>query len=177
MANRRQGRRRGRYVPEPQQGRLWHVVDTTTISYMTRSSPIHPFSVRMSARTVARLEAEARRRGEPKARVAERFIDEGLRMADHPGIVFRDGPTGRRAALAVGPDVWEVIETLMGTELTGEAAIEATADWGGLTHAQVRQAVRYFGDFREEIDARIRANRREAERLRKGWERAQAALG
>lgn len=30
-------------------------------------------------------------------------------MAGHPGIVFKDGPTGRRAALAMGPDVWEVV--------------------------------------------------------------------
>ena len=28
-------------------------------------------------------------------------------MEDHPGIAFRDGPTGRRAALAAGPDIWE----------------------------------------------------------------------
>jgi hypothetical protein len=28
-------------------------------------------------------------------------------MMAHPGIVFKDGPSGRRAALAFGPDVWE----------------------------------------------------------------------
>lgn len=130
----------------------------------------------MSQGTLARLEADARRRGEPKARIAERLIDEGLRMADHPGIVFRDGPAGRRAALAAGPDVWEVIETLKGTGLTGEKAVEATARWGALTLADVRAAIRYYGDFRDEIDDRIVANRREAERLREAWERAQAAL-
>ncbi len=36
-------------------------------------------------------------------------------MEEHPGIAFRDGPVGRRAALAGGPDVWEVIETLQNT--------------------------------------------------------------
>jgi uncharacterized protein (DUF433 family) len=135
-----------------------------------------PFSVRMSERTLARLEADARRRGEPKARIAERLIDEGLRMADHPGIVFRDGPAGRRAALAAGPDVWEVIETLKGTGLTGEKAVEDSARWGALTPAEVRAALRYYGDFRQEIDERILINRKEAERLREAWERAQAAL-
>jgi hypothetical protein len=130
----------------------------------------------MSQGTLARLEADARRRGEPKARIAERLIDEGLRMADHPGIVFRDGPAGRRAALAAGPDVWEVIETLKGTRLTGEKAVEATAEWGALTPAEVRTAIRYYGEFRDEIDDRILVNRREAERLREAWERAQAAL-
>src|SRR2546425_12312874 len=135
-----------------------------------------PFSVRMSQGTLDRLEADARRRGEPKARIAERLIEEGLGMADHPGIVFRDGPAGRRAALASGPDVWEVIETLKGTRLTGERAVEATARWGALTPAEVRTAIRYYGDFRDEIDDRILINRREAERLREAWERAQAAL-
>jgi hypothetical protein len=130
----------------------------------------------MSQGTLARLEADARRRGEPKARTAERLIDEGLRMADHPGIVFRDGPAGRRAALAAGPDVWEVIETVKGTGLTGERAIDATANWGDITPAEVRLAIRYYGEFRDEIDERILFNRKEAERQREAWERARAAL-
>ena len=33
-------------------------------------------------------------------------------MAEHPGIVFRDGPTRRRAAVAGGPDVWEIIRAV-----------------------------------------------------------------
>lgn len=45
------------------------------------------------------------------------------------------GPAGRRAALAGGPDVWEVIETLKGTELAGEDAIAAAAQWGNLPAA------------------------------------------
>jgi uncharacterized protein (DUF433 family) len=135
-----------------------------------------PFSIRMSARTLARLNTGARRRGEPRARTAERLIDEGLRMEDHPGVVFRDGPAGRRAALAGGPDVWEIIETLKGTELKGEQAIAATAAWGALTHAQVRTAVRYYADFRDEVDERIALNSEEAERQRAAWERMREAL-
>ncbi|HKF17043.1 MAG TPA: CopG family transcriptional regulator [Candidatus Dormibacteraeota bacterium] len=131
----------------------------------------------MSERTLSRLEAHARRRGEAKARTAERLIDEGLRMGDHPGIVFRDGPVGRRAALAGGPDVWEIIETLRGTGKTGEDAIEATAEWGNLALAQVRLAARYYGEFSDEIDERILVNRQEADRQRAVWQRAQEALG
>lgn len=135
-----------------------------------------PFSIRMSEQTLARLDAGAHRRGEAKARTAERLIDEGLRMEDHPGIVFRDGPTGRRAALAGGPDVWEIVETLHGTGLSGERAVEATADWGNLTPVQVRAAIQYYADYREEIDERILLNRQEAERRRAAWDRAQEAL-
>lgn len=130
----------------------------------------------MSERTLDRLDLGARRRGEAKARTAERLIDEGLRMEDHPGIVFRDGPTGRRAALTAGPDVWEVIEMLHGTGLSGEQAIAATAEWGNLTPIQVRAAVGYYADYRDEVDGRILLNRQEAERQRAAWERAQAAL-
>ena len=139
--------------------------------------PPKPLSIRLSERALARLEIGARRRGEPKSRIAERLIDEGLRMEEHPGIVFRDGPTGRRAALAGGPDVWEVIEAVIGTGLKGEDAIAEAAAWGNLSPAHVTLAVRYYGEYREEIDARIESNRQEAERQRRAWERAQEALG
>lgn len=130
----------------------------------------------MSERTLARLDRGAKRRGEAKARTAERLIDEGLRMEDHPGIVFRDGPSGRRSALASGPDVWEVIEALQGTGLSGDAAVAAAAEWGSLNQAQVRAAVRYYADFTDEINERIALNRHEAADRYAAWEREQAAL-
>lgn len=148
---------------------------TYTTAMAPKSHP-QPFSVRMSRSTLERLEFDARRRGEPKTRTAARLIDEGLRMVDHPGIVFRDGPTGRRAALAAGPDVWEVVTVVKGTGLSGEEAIRATEEWGHLTSGEVRCAIRYYGEFQEEIDDRIRANRASAERARAAWERARAAL-
>lgn len=97
-------------------------------------------------------------------------------MEDHPGIVFRDGPAGRRAGLAGGADVWEVIEALHNTGEKGERAIFATAEWGSLSVAQVRTAVRYYADYRDDVDDRIRLNREEAERRHAAWERAQDAL-
>ena len=41
-----------------------------------------------------RLKRDAARRAESISSVGERLIDEGLRMEVHPGIVFRDGPSG-----------------------------------------------------------------------------------
>lgn len=122
------------------------------------------------------MEADARRRGEPKARTAERLIEEGLRMDAFPGIVFRDGPTGRRAGLAAGPDVWEVIGAVKGSGLSGEAALAAAAEWSNLTATQVSLAVRYYGEYQDEIDDRIRLNEEEAERLRESMEKGRAAL-
>jgi hypothetical protein len=130
----------------------------------------------MSERTLARLELGAQRRGEAKSRTAERLIDEGLRMEDHHGIVFRDGPTGRRAGLAGGPDVWEVVKTLKEMGAPQEEAIAGAMFWGSLSRAQVDVVLRYYGDFPEEVDARIAHNREEAERQHAAWLRAQAAL-
>jgi hypothetical protein len=135
-----------------------------------------PFSMRLGAGTLGKLERQARQRGESKTRVGERLLEEGLRMAEHPGVVFRDGPAGRRPALASGPDVWEVIETLQQVEGTGEEAIANAATWATLTPAQVRVALRYYGDFPDEVDAWIRENREEADRQQAAWRRAQDAL-
>jgi hypothetical protein len=132
--------------------------------------------MRLAEPILARLEAHARRRGETKTRTGERLIEEGLRMEDHPGIVFRDGPSGRRAALAGGPDVWEVVEVLQNTGEKGERAIAATAEWGSLSPAQVRAAVRYYADHRDEVDGRIRMGREEADREHAAWQRARDAL-
>ena len=71
------------------------------------------------------------------------------------GTLFKDGPTGRRAALAFGPDVWEVVKVVKEFGSTGEQAIAGAAEWGNLSHAQVNVALGYYGDFSEEVDARI----------------------
>jgi uncharacterized protein (DUF433 family) len=135
-----------------------------------------PFSMRLAPATLGRLDRQARSRGETKTRVGERLIEEGLRMADHPSIVFRDGPAGRRAALVGGPDVWEVIGTLQSSGLKGEEAIDAAVEWGALTRAQVDAALRYYGDYPSEIDNRIRQNLETADREYAAWQRAQKAL-
>jgi hypothetical protein len=69
------------------------------------------------------------------------------RMDEFRGIVFRDGPTGRRAALAGGPDVWELMAAIKSGKARGVEAISATAELLNLTDCQVRTAVRYYGAF------------------------------
>ncbi len=140
---------------------------------MTRA---RQFSARLDPAVVDRLERRGARVGLNKSRLAERYLDEGMRMEDHPGVVFRDGPSGRRAGLAGGPDVWEVIATIRASGLEGEAAVDATAAWGGLTAVQVRAAVRYYGEYRDEIDERIRRNLEEADAAEEQWRREQNAL-
>lgn len=134
------------------------------------------FSARWDAAVVERLAPRSQLAGTNKSRLAERYVDEGTRMDEHPGIVFRAGPSGRRAALAGGPDVWEVMATLKAGEARGEAAIAPTAELLELTEPQVRTAVRYYGAYPEEIDERVRRNVEEADAAEAAWRREQAAL-
>lgn len=83
-------------------------------------------------------------------------------MLEHPGIVFRDGPSGRRAGLIAGPDVWEVVGGIRGASSDGE--LDEAAHGLGLTRAQLDIAIRYHGEFGQEIDERIRRNAEEADR-------------
>jgi hypothetical protein len=112
-----------------------------------------------------------------RSQLAKALLEEGLRMADHPGIVFRSGPAGRRPALAVGPDVWEVARVFRDVDETGEEAITRTAELSGLTPQEVRTVVRYYAAYRDEIDTWIRMVDEEAERLEDAWQREQALLG
>lgn len=135
-----------------------------------------PFSARLDASVADRLERRGTRSGLSKSRLAERYIDEGLRMEDHPGIVFRDGPTGRRAGLAGGPDIWEVIATVRASGLDGENALSAASEWGNLSLSQVRAAVRYYAEYSQEVDDRIARNVEEADVAEAQWRREQHAL-
>jgi len=78
-------------------------------------------------------------------------------MAEHPGVIFKDGPTGRRAAVAYGPDVWEVVKFLREIDERGAAALTAAADVFAIDVGRINTAVSYYGDYHTEIDAEIGA--------------------
>ena len=115
-----------------------------------------PLSIRFTPSLLARLRQRARAMtGASAAGLAQRLIDEGLRMADHPGVIFKDGPSGRRAALAYGPDVWEVIKFLREIDERGPAAIDAAAEVFAVDTSRISTAISYYGDYADEIDAEI----------------------
>lgn len=144
---------------------------------MGRGTRTKSFSARFDEAVSDRLEQRKDRAGLSKSALAQRYIDEGMRMEDHPGIGFRSGPAGRRACLVAGPDVWEVISTLKSGDDSGEEALGATAEYLNLREGQVRAAVRYYAAFPEEIAGFIRRNEEEAERHEAAWRREQALLG
>jgi uncharacterized protein (DUF433 family) len=135
------------------------------------------FTARIDTAVLDRLERRASRTGMNRSRLAERLIDEGIRMEDHPGIVFRDGVAGRRAALAGGPDVWQVIGALNDQGVRGDRAVKAVADLADLTIEQVRTAISYYADHSPEIDERIRLNQEMADESEERWRREQHISG
>ena len=108
--------------------------------------------------------------------IGERQIDEGLRMEAHPGIVFRNGPSGRRAGLAAGPDVWEVVGLLRGLRGSVEERVAVAAAQLGLTDEQARTTSRYHAEFTDEIDAEIARNDDIADRESAAWENERRLL-
>jgi hypothetical protein len=117
------------------------------------------FSARLDAGLLERLRRESTREGVAMSQLAERYIEEGVRAAEFPGITFRPGPAGRRAGLLGGPDVWEVVRDLQAARAAGR---EDTVAWvmraSGLGEAQVRLAAAYHAAYPDEIDARIEAD-------------------
>jgi len=107
-------------------------------------------------KTLTRLQQRARLAGMPKTALADRYVEEGLAMDTHPGIVFRDGPAGRRPAVIGGPDVWEVIQVFL--EEGGN--MKGTAEYLSLRPGLVQAAAAYYADNRAEIDEWIDSNRR-----------------
>lgn len=97
--------------------------------------------------------------------LVERYVREGLACAAHPGIVFKAGPHGRRAALGGGPDVWEIVGALR--HVTGSEAgrIATLAHQFGIHERQVVIALGYAAAHREEIEARIQSNDRALEEV------------
>lgn len=136
-----------------------------------------PLSIRFDQEVLARLrERAASVPGATASGLAQRLVDEGLRMADHPGIVFRDGPAGRRPALIVGPDVWELVFFLREIDERGSAAVTAAAEIFAIPESAVSAGISYYTAFAEEIDAWIAEAQSASERAEAEWERRQALL-
>lgn len=121
-------------------------------------------SLRIDKETVERLAARSRETGEAKSCLAQRYIEEGLRMDAHPGILFQDGPTGQRARLLVGPDIWEVVSIMGWFDGTRDEVIRETRAVTGLTARWMEVVLRYYAEYPDEIDERVRRNLEASER-------------
>jgi uncharacterized protein (DUF433 family) len=132
-----------------------------------------PLSVRLNDATISRLGARARRVHLPPRTLAQRYVEEGLRMDEHPLIRFADGPAGRRARLlGTGKDVWEVIAVVRDND--GDAA--ESAGYLEVPLGLVQAAIAYYGAYTTEIDEQIEANEQEASAAHTAYLAGQAAV-
>jgi uncharacterized protein (DUF433 family) len=132
-----------------------------------------PLSVRLSDATLHRLGVRARRVHLPPRTLAQRYVEEGLRMDEHPLIRFAEGPAGRRAHLVgTGKDVWEVIAVVK----DNEGDIPATADYLEMPLGLVQAAVAYYGAYPNEINQWIELNEQEVAEAHTAFMAGQAAV-
>jgi uncharacterized protein (DUF433 family) len=130
-------------------------------------------SFRLTSAVAESLLRRSRQVGESANRLAERYIDEGLRMDEHPLITFRDGAGGRRPAIAgTRLDVWQVIETLRNSDNSPREA----AAYLEIPESAVRAAARYYAAFPEDVDAFAERMRESADREEALWRGEQALL-
>lgn len=123
-------------------------------------------SYRLDSGLKERLGHQAAAEGTTVTALVVRLLEQGLAAIDHPGIVYRPGPSGWRAALAGGPDVDEVVRAVRSAGVAGDRAVASAAGSLGVDPRLVRIAIDYAAEHLEEIEARLRANEEASERAR-----------
>ncbi len=133
-------------------------------------------SFRISEATRDRLASHAAREGTTATTLLDQLIVEGVEQRDYPGIGFRGPAHERRAALAGGPDVWEVVARLQELDGPEEERISLLAEETELHPRLIRLALDYAADHPDDVLARIQRNRAMAERSRTASRRREELL-
>lgn len=133
-------------------------------------------SFRLSDQARQRLMERADREGLSATALLERLIIEGVDTLDHPGIVYRGATTDRRAALAAGPDVWEIVARLRALDGTEEDRIATLAAESDLHPRQIRAALEFASRHPDDVEERIARNEQAIAEGRRAAEQRQALL-
>jgi hypothetical protein len=158
------------------------MVGAHQFDYVVVMSSGTPRSIRFDQRVSDRLASYvAGHPGWSGSSAANRFVDEALRMEDHPGVIFRDGPTGRRAVLIGGPDVREVIRAVRSArvsepDLSAAEIVSLISANTGVPARLIDTAIRYWAAFPDEIDTWIDEVESFEEQQLQAWERRQDLL-
>ena len=158
------------------------IVRATQIDYHVVMSKRTATPVRFDVPVAERLASfVAANPGMSLSSAANRLVDEALRTSEHPGITFRPGPTGRRAGLASGPDVWEVVRAVRSArtaepDLAEDDLLALVADNTGTPLRLIRIATRYWASYPDEIDAEITAASTAEDAAEDAWRRERQLL-
>jgi hypothetical protein len=111
--------------------------------------------------------------GQKHTTLAERYLEEGVAMDEHPAIHFVDGALGRRpAVLGSGLDVWEIVEVAK----DNAGSVADTAAYLEIDPRLVETAPSYYGAHREQLDDWIERVHALNEREERTWRAAQEAI-
>jgi hypothetical protein len=133
-------------------------------------------SFRISETARRRLASRAVDQGTTATALLDQLIIEGIDQLDYPGIVFRGPAHDRRAALAAGPDVWEVVARLQELDDSEEQRIRTLSAESDLHPRLIRVALDYAAEHADEIRSRIERNSAMAERSRDASRQREALL-
>jgi hypothetical protein len=123
-----------------------------------------------------RLQQRADREAISATALLERLILEGIDALEHPGIVYRGSAPDRRAALAGGPDVWEVVARLRELPGAEEERIELLAKESDLHPRQIRLALEFAVRHPDDVDRRIARHEEAVDESRVAAEQRRAYL-
>jgi uncharacterized protein (DUF433 family) len=114
-------------------------------------------SIRIDKKTLSDVESLLHMKKETFSSLTLELITEAVKMRKCPGIVFVDGPAGRRARVeGTGIDVWELISAYQ--ELNNDIhALKEAFHW--LTDRQIMAAIGYANTYPDEIKKLIEMNR------------------
>jgi len=115
----------------------------------------YPVSVRLNADALEHARRISRQSERSVGQVLSTLVEEGVRMRRCPGILFADGPTGRRAIVGgSGVDVWEVVRTAK----TCTNRRQIARAFPRLSAGQIDAALTYYDCYPDEIEHRIEEN-------------------
>lgn len=145
-----------------------------TLGCMGDEPPSVQRSFRLSVRTLELLDAEAATVGESRNALADRLLGEALRLERHPLIRFHQGASGRRQPLVTGTRLY--VHQVIATLRASDGDLDDAATYLGLSSRQVKAALDYYADFRDEVDADTATAQQVEAAERDRWERQQRAL-
>jgi len=104
-----------------------------------------------------------------------RYVREGLRMDKHPAIAFKTTPQGRRAVLASHPGL-QVID-IIGTWRDERQDVAATGRYFRISEDDVHAVLRYYSDYKNEIDQDLKAHLDAQANYKRVLEQREARVG
>ena len=85
------------------------------------------------------------------SKLVNRYVKEGLRMDKHPAVIFKTTSQGRRAAVLAAHPGLQVIDVI-GTWKDENQDLAKTARYLHVSEEEVRTVVRYYADYKDEVD-------------------------